>query len=72
MVVRMRHTRSHTRNRRSHHALEKPALVKDKAGNSALRHRMSPVTGEYRGRKVVDAGAKALKKAQKISKRTAR
>lgn len=73
MVVRMRHTRGHTRNRRSHHALKNPAVVKDPAGNPYLRHRLSPVTGMYRGRKVLDMGAKALKKAKKMKeKETAR
>lgn len=67
MVVRMRHTRSHTKNRRSHHALAKPALSKDEAGNSHLRHRMSPTTGSYRGRKVVDLTAKLDKQTKKAS-----
>ena len=64
MVVRMRSTRSHTGNRRSHHALEKPALSKDKAGNFHLRHRLSDATGTYRGRKVIDLAAKLEKKAK--------
>ena len=68
MVVRMRHTRSHTKNRRSHHALSKPALSKDEAGNAHLRHRLSKVTGSYRGRKVVDLSAKLEKRALKREK----
>ncbi|MBX4206325.1 50S ribosomal protein L32 [Candidatus Parcubacteria bacterium] len=67
MVVRMRHTRSHTRNRRSHHALAKPALSKDESGNPHLRHRMSATTGSYRGRKVVDLTVKLEKRAAKAS-----
>jgi ribosomal protein L32 len=67
MVVRMRHTRSHTKNRRSHHALSKPALTKDEAGNAQLRHRVSKATGTYRGRKVVDLSAKLEKRAKKTS-----
>lgn len=67
MVVRMRHTRSHTKNRRSHHALAKPALSKDEAGNPHLRHRMSPTTGSYRGRNVVNMTAKLDRKAAKVS-----
>ncbi len=65
MVVRMRHTRSHTKNRRSHHALSKPAVTKDEAGNSHLRHRVSKATGTYRGRKVIDLSAKLEKRAKK-------
>jgi ribosomal protein L32 len=64
MVVRMRHTRSHTGNRRSHHALEKPTLSKDKAGNFHMRHRLSSTTGMYRDRKVVDLSAKLEKRAK--------
>ncbi|MGB3922223.1 MAG: 50S ribosomal protein L32 [Minisyncoccia bacterium] len=64
MVVRMRHTRAHTRNRRSHHALSKPALSKDESGNFHLRHRMSP-QGSYRGKKIVDLTAKLDRKAKK-------
>lgn len=63
----MRHTRSHTKNRRSHHALSKPALTKDEAGNVHLRHRVSKATGTYRGRKVVDLSAKLEKRAKKVS-----
>lgn len=67
MVVRMRHTRSHTKNRRSHHALSKPALGKDESGNVHLRHRLSTTTGAYRGRKVIDFGKKLDKKAKATS-----
>ncbi|MBX4200239.1 50S ribosomal protein L32 [Candidatus Parcubacteria bacterium] len=64
MTVRMRHTRSQTANRRSHHALSSPTLVKE--GNSTyMRHRMNPETGTYRGRKVIDMGAKAVKRAER-------
>jgi ribosomal protein L32 len=72
MVVRMRSTRSHTGNRRSHHALEKPALGKDAAGNAYMRHRLNPTTGKYKDRQVLDMGAKALKRAKKASKNTTR
>lgn len=64
MTVRMRHTRGHSNNRRSHHALAKPALSKDEAGNAHLRHRVSKATGTYRGRKVIDITAKLDKKAK--------
>lgn len=65
MVVRMRHTRGHTGNRRSHHALMRPALSKDESGNFHLRHRMSPENGSYRGRKVVDLAPQLEKRARK-------
>ena len=71
MVVRMRHTRSHTKNRRSHHALAKPAISKDESGNFHLRHRLTSVTGFYRGRKVVDLQAKLDKKASKLKAKEA-
>jgi ribosomal protein L32 len=65
MVVRMRHTSGHTRNRRSHHALVNPSLVTTEAGTVRLSHHMDPITGMYRGRVVVDMAAKTLKKQQK-------
>lgn len=64
MTVRMRHTRSHTNNRRSHHKLANPAIVKE-SGSAHLRHRLNPTTGSYRGRKVVDLTLKLEKKAKR-------
>lgn len=65
MVVRMRHTRAHTANRRSHHALTTPALSTDSAGNLHLRHRATKA-GMYKGRSVgKDQVAKVLKKQSK-------
>lgn len=48
MSVRMRHTRGHTNNRRSHHAL---AAIQTAAGESGLvlPHRVDEATGLYRG-----------------------
>jgi len=64
----MRHTKGHTRNRRSHHSLEASALTTDKdTGAPHLRHRASSVTGTYKGRQVIDVEKKALKKAQKVT-----
>lgn len=55
MVNRMRHTRGHTRNRRSHHALTSPRLSRDsQTGSFHLRHRVDMTTGMYRGRKVLE------------------
>ena len=60
MTVRMRHTRSHTRNRRSHHALTENGIVTDKdSGNLRLPHHIDEVTGMYRGRQI--AAPKAAK-----------
>lgn len=74
MVVRMRSTRSHTGNRRSHHALKNPALTVDaKTGTVHLRHRASAITGAYKGIVVIDMDKKAEKKAKKMKeKETAR
>jgi ribosomal protein L32 len=63
MVVRMRHTSGHTANRRSHHALTEPGIIKTPAGTYRKSHHVDPVTGMYRGRMVVDVTKKALKKA---------
>lgn len=69
MVVRMRHTRAHTGNRRSHHGLTGVALTVDtNTGSTHVRHRMDPKTGMYRGRKVVDLVAKVEKKQAKAKK----
>jgi ribosomal protein L32 len=60
----MRHTRSHTKNRRSHHALKDNAVTSDETGTKHLRHRASK-DGRYRGRQVVDAVAKVEKRQSK-------
>jgi len=66
MVIRMRATRSARNNRRSHHALSKPAISKDnKDGVVHLRHRASAVTGKYKGIVVIDMEKKLAKKAKK-------
>ncbi len=50
----MRHTRSHTRNRRSHHALSGVFTVIDKeSGALRLPHRLDETTGTYRGKLIV-------------------
>ncbi len=66
MVVRMRVTRAHRDNRRSHHALKEPRLSKcSNCGGYHLRHRVCPDCGYYRGKLVVDVVAKKEKKMQK-------
>jgi len=68
MVVRMRHTKSHTANRRSHHALKAPKIVTDAAtGSVRLNHRIDMTTGMYKGRKVIDVVAKVSKKQAKTA-----
>lgn len=70
MVVRMRSTRSHTGNRRSHHALKNPALTIDsKTGTVHLRHRASAITGKYKNLVVIDMDKKAEKKAKKTKEK---
>lgn len=73
MVVRMRHTRSHTANRRSHHALQAPALAT--CPNCSAKHRphhMCLECGHYKGRMVVDMTAKKqAREARLAAKREA-
>lgn len=69
MVVRMRHTKSQRNRTRSHHRLDKPAVTLDTNTNVPhLRHRASKVTGQYRGRTVIDVSAKIAKLAKKQKK----
>lgn len=64
----MRHTRAHTKNRRSHHALTANSIVTDTETKVPhLRHRASLDTGTYRGRAVIDITKKAGKTARKAS-----
>lgn len=52
MAVPFRRTgKTRKRKRRTHYKLRKPTLVIDKAtGDYILPHRISPFTGEYKGR----------------------
>lgn len=52
MVVRMRHTRSHTKNRRSHHALKETRLSTAEGGTKHPRHKALLDGTPYRGRSV--------------------
>jgi len=66
MSIRMRHTRSHTKNRRSHHALTGVKAVVDKeSGKLRLPHRLDESTGMYRGKQIVVAKEKKVKKESK-------
>ena len=72
MVVHMRHTKSHTANRRSHHALKVARFIScPKCNAKHLMHRVCPNCGNYRGRVVVDTMKKTLKKAKKLEDRKA-
>lgn len=54
MAVPFRRTgKTRKRKRRTHYKLQKPTLVIDKAtGDYILPHRVSPFTGEYKGKQV--------------------
>jgi large subunit ribosomal protein L32 len=66
MVIRMRHTRSHTGLRRSHHALKGTSVAKcENCGSSRLPHQVCLKCGKYKGRVAIDVAAKALKTQKK-------
>lgn len=59
----MRHTKGHTGNRRSHHALTSSIAVKDKeSGNARLPHRLDEATGMYRGKQIAPPRAARVSK----------
>jgi len=63
----MRHTRSHTANRRSHHALKAPTLAV--CSNCSAKHRphhMCLNCGFYKGRMVVDMSAKKKAREERM------
>jgi large subunit ribosomal protein L32 len=65
MSVRMRHTRAHTKNRRSHHAMKAVTLgVCDNCSEPRPSHKMCQNCGQYRGRVVVDIVAKKEKETK--------
>ena len=69
MVIRMRHTRAHTANRRSHHALAAHSLVKCECGNMRVSHRACPNCGRYNGKVVTDVAAKAVARDERRTKK---
>lgn len=69
MVVRMRHTKSHSANRRSHHALKARALTASPEGTVHPRHRVVLEGGTYRGRTLVNKSlSRAERRAVKVKK----
>lgn len=68
MVVHMRHTRSQSGQRRSHHKLMLASLsVCSHCKTPTASHRACAVCGYYKGRKVIDMEAKAARKSKKNS-----
>lgn len=73
MVVRMRHTKSHTKNRRSHHALKSTSFsVCANCKARKMRHVVCSSCGFYRGKKVLDLVKKTEKKQKKAKAKTAK
>ena len=67
MSIRMRHTRGHTNNRRSHHALKGTNIVTDKeSGNLRLPHHLDEATGMYRGKQIAPARMARVSKEAKV------
>lgn len=65
MSIRMRHTRGHTGNRRSHHALASVKAMKDAGnGNLVLPHRVDEATGMYRGKQIFTPKVKSEHKTK--------
>lgn len=69
MVVRMRVTKSHTGNRRSHHGLKEPRLAKCECGAFHQKHRACQECGMYRGRQVIDIVARKEREQKRASRR---
>jgi large subunit ribosomal protein L32 len=66
MTIRMRHTKSHTKNRRSHHGLKRIIFaICEKCGETKLPHRVCQNCGTYSKRPVIDVLKKLTKKEKK-------
>jgi len=64
--MRRRHTKSHTQNRRSHHALKLLVLaVCAKCGQPVLPHKACPNCGTFKGKEVIDVLKKLDKRDRK-------
>lgn len=68
MVIRMRHTKSHTRNRRSHHKAPLATLAQGvDTDTTHQRHRLCTKTGMYRGKKIIDTTKRVSKAHAKVA-----
>lgn len=66
MVNRMRHTRAHTANRRSHHAIKLGQFSKCSNCQSVKQsHVACPTCGYYNGRMVIDMKSRLAVKSKK-------
>ncbi len=69
----MRHTRSHTKNRRSHHALKEATLSKcPNCGEMHRPHHMCLNCGYYNGRQVMDLETKRKEREARMEARRER
>lgn len=70
MSIRMRHTSSHTRNRRSHHNLKAVSFsVCPKCGKEKFPHKLCAHCGHYKGKEIVNTLKKLDKKNKKEKKK---
>src|SRR3989344_4550777 len=73
MVVRMRHNRSQTHQRRSHHALaERTLSTCTHCGASHLPHHMCLTCGFYKGRQVMDIVSEKAKRDRRLKEKRER
>ncbi len=71
MSSRMRVTKGHTGNRRSHHHIKEPRLSKCvNCGAYHLRHRVCPECGHYKGKLIIDVVAKQEARLKKLQTKT--
>jgi large subunit ribosomal protein L32 len=66
MTVRMRHTPSHSKNRRSHHGLKTPNVIScTKCKTDVLPHMICVNCGYYKGKEEINVLKKLTKKEKK-------
>lgn len=69
MVVRMRATRSKTRNRRSHHALVATRAARCECGALRMQHRACPECGKYGGKIAIDVVARTEREQRRTKRK---